>query len=129
MKSLKPSKLSSNTIIKQLTQRLADKGTGFQSSIYAGITVKHLLSMMDDVEFDSELDIRINRFKYDPMVHDYMIVKRYSVKTELIKKKFKQRIVVHLDDIDDVLKIKEDLGEYQEVYGYTVKIIMYITTV
>lgn len=114
-------------ILKRLTQKLSDKqGKKFNSSLYAGITVKHFLSMLSQEE--SELNIYINKFKYDPIIHDYMLINSFTIKQEFIRKEFKEKIIIQINDLDDLNKISEDAEEFKTTYGYVIKTIIRIKT-
>ena len=95
--------------------------------MYAGTTVKSFLDMFDPDEDDIVI-IKINKSIYDQHIHDFLIIDKYKIKQELIKKEFKEKIVMHLGNVDDLLRISADTKEYKSTYGYVVRTTITITT-
>ena len=125
---MKSSDKLSRLILRRLTQKISSiDRKNYNSSLYAGITVKHFLSMLSH-NVDDDLYIRINRLKYEPLLHDYLLIKRFTIKQELIRKEFKEKIVIHLKNVDDLEYIKDDMGEFKSTYGYVIKTIVNIVT-
>lgn len=114
-------------VLGRLTQKLSARKTEFKSSLYAGMTVSHFLDKLDQDEEDT-LIIKVDKVKYDPMVHDYKIVKNYKIKQEMIRKEFKEKIILQLGSADDILRIAPDTKEFKSTYGYVIRLIIHITT-
>lgn len=95
--------------------------------MYAGTTVISFLDMFDRDDDDIVI-IKVNKDVYDPHLHDYLLVHKYKIKQELIKKEFKEKIILHLRSADDLLRISEDTKEYKSTYGYVVRTTITITT-
>jgi hypothetical protein len=127
MKSLPQSNLSSY-ILKRYAQKLSDREQGFKSSLYAGITISNFLDLLELDEEDTVV-IKVGREKYNPDVHDYMVIKKYTIKQELVRKEFKEKIILQLGTADDILRVAPETREFKSTYGYVVKIIVHITTV
>lgn len=108
-------------------QKLSARKTVFKSSLYAGQTVKHFLDLLIQDETDN-IVIKVNKTKYDPSVHDYHIIESYKIKQSMVRKKFKEKIILHLEEVDDILHIAEDTKEFRETYGYVVRILIHIKT-
>jgi uncharacterized protein involved in tolerance to divalent cations len=117
----------SNYILRRLTQKLSARKTVFKSSLYAGMTVSHFLDKLEQDEEDT-LVIKVNKEKYDQMIHDYKIVKSYKIKQEMIRKEFKEKIILQLDNADDILRIAPETKEFKSTYGYVIRLIIHITT-
>ena len=127
MKSLPQSSLS-KYVIQRLMQKLsAGKRGKFNASLYAGITVSNFLEKLERDEEDT-IVIKVNKEKYDPHVHDYKLVKSYKIKQEMVRKEFKEKIIVQLSDADDLLRLAPETREFKSTYGYVVKITITITT-
>ena len=97
-----------------------------KSSLYAGMTISNFLEKLDQDEEDT-LVIKINKEKYQLIMHDYMLVKRYKIKQEMIRKEFKEKIILQLGDADDILRIAPETKEFKSTYGYVIKLIIHIT--
>ena len=127
MKSLPQSSLN-RYVLQRLMQRLsAGKRGKFNASLYAGITVSNFLEKLERDEEDT-IVIKVNKEKYDPHIHDYKLVKSYKIKQEMVRKEFKEKIIVQLSDADDLLRLAPETREFKSTYGYVVKIIITITT-
>lgn len=98
-----------------------------ESKIYSGITVKQFVGKLDQEE-EENLFIKVNNQKYNPLIHDYKLIKSFRVRQEMVRKEFKEKIIVQLNDIDDVLRIAPDTREFKSTFGYVVKIIIQIKT-
>lgn len=121
-------KLRSNRfVITCLVQKLSDKERTFKSSLYADITVAHFLERLEMDEEDIYV-IKINKLVYNSALHDYLFVDKYKIKQELIRKEFKEKIILQLDDVDDILRIAPDTKEFKSTYGYAIKTTVNITT-
>ena len=118
----------SNYVLKRLTQKLSDRKTDFKSSLYSGITVSHFLDMLDMDEEDT-LVLKVNKEPFDEHKHNYLVIKNYKIKQELVRKEFKEKIILQLGSADDILRIAPETKEFKSTYGYVVKIIVHITTV
>lgn len=114
-------------VTKRLVQKLSARRTTFKSSLYAGITVSHFLDMLQQDEEDT-IVVKVDKVKYDSHLHDYLIIKSYKIKQEMVRKEFKEKIVLQLGDADDILRIAPETKEFKSTYGYVVKIIISITT-
>ena len=117
----------SSYVLKRLTQKLSARGTSWKSSLYAGITVAHFLDMLDQDEEDT-LVVKVNKETYDPLVHGYLVTHKYKIKQEMVRKEFKEKIVLHLTEASDILRIAPDTKEFKSTYGYVIKITIHITT-
>lgn len=95
--------------------------------MYAGTTVISFLDMFDRDDDDIVI-IKVNKDVYDPHLHDYLLIHKYKIKQELIKKEFKEKIILHLGSADDLLRISKDTKEYKSTYGYVVRTTITITT-
>ncbi len=89
--------------------------------------MSHFLDKLDQDEEDT-LVVKVNKEVYDPMIHDYKIVKNYKIKQEMIRKEFKEKIILQLGNADDILRIAPDTKEFKSTYGYVVRLIIHITT-
>jgi hypothetical protein len=125
-KSLTSSTLN-NLLRNKLIQKLADRGPNYRASMYAGTTVINFLDMFDRDD-DDVVIIKVNKDVYDPHLHNYLLICKYKIKQELIKKEFKEKIVLHLESADDLLRISKDTKEYKSTYGYVVRTTITITT-
>lgn len=117
----------SNYVTKRLAQKLSDRKTLFKSSLYAGITVVNFLEKLQQDEEDTTV-IKVDKATYNPDIHDYMIVESYKIKQEMVRKEFKEKIILHLGDADDILRIAPETKEFKSTYGYVIKIIVHIKT-
>lgn len=117
----------SNYVTKRLVQKLSDRKTLFKSSLYAGITVANFLEKLQQDEEDT-IVIKVDKATYNPDIHDYMIVESYKIKQEMVRKEFKEKIILHLGDADDILRIAPETKEFKSTYGYVIKIIVHIKT-
>ena len=124
---MKSSSKLSSYILNRYAQKLSARKTVFKSSLYAGITVHHFIELLTQDEEDTII-IKVDKEKYDSHVHDYRIIKSYKIKQEMVRKEFKEKIVLHLGDADDILRIAPDTKEFKSTYGYVVKIIINLTT-
>lgn len=127
MISSQPSNLS-NYILKRYAQKLSDRGNNFKTSLYAGTTVSNFLDRLELDEEDTVV-IKVNKETFNPDVHDYLVIKKYKIKQELVRKEFKEKIILQLGSADDILRIAPETREFKSTYGYVVKIILHITTV
>lgn len=128
MKSLTPLDNINNEIVKKLLQRISNKqGRMHSSSLYAGLSVANFLSKLETDEDDIVI-IKVNKEVYNPILHDMKIIKHYKLKHEMIRKEFKERIIVHLNSIDDLVNISPDVKQYKSTYGYVIKVVLHITT-
>lgn len=89
--------------------------------------MSHFLDKLDQDEEDT-LVVKVNKEVYDPMIHDYKIVKSYKIKQEMIRKEFKEKIILQLGSADDILRIAPDTKEFKSTYGYVIRLIIHITT-
>lgn len=127
MKSLPQSSLN-RYVLQRLMQRLSARERGkFNASLYAGITVSNFLEKLEQDEEDT-IVIKVNKEKYDPHIHDYKLVKSYKIKQEMVRKEFKEKIIVQLSDADDLLRLSPETREFKSTYGYVIKITITITT-
>ena len=127
MKSLPQSSLN-RYVLQRLMQRLSAREKGkFNASLYAGITVSNFLEKLEQDEEDTVV-IKVNKEKYDPHIHDYKLVKSYKIKQEMVRKEFKEKIILHLSDINDFSKIGPETRDFKSTYGYVVKITITIKT-
>lgn len=115
-------------VLRRLTQKLSDRGTSMKSSLYAGMTVSHFLELLEADEEDTII-IKVDKETYDPLVHAYKLIAKYKIKQELVRREFKEKIVVQLGSADDILRLAPETREFKSTYGYVVKIIIHITTV
>ena len=127
MRSLPQSSLN-KYVLQRLMQRLSAREKGkFNASLYAGITVSNFLEKLEQDEEDT-IVIKINKEKYDPHIHDYQLVKSYKIKQEMVRKEFKEKIIVQLSDADDLLRLAPETREFKSTYGYVIKITIHIKT-
>lgn len=127
MKSLPQSSLN-RYVLQRLMQRLSAREKGkFNASLYAGITVSNFLEKLEQDEEDTVV-IKVNKEKYDPHIHDYQLVKSYKIKQEMVRKEFKEKIIVQLSDADDLLRLAPETREFKSTYGYVIKITITIIT-
>lgn len=118
---------TSSYVTGRLMQKLSARKTSFKSSLYAGVTVANFLEKLDQDEDDVYV-IKINKETYNPDVHEYLLVSKYKIKQEMVRKEFKEKIILHLGDIDDILRIAPETKEFKSTYGYVIKTTIYITT-
>ena len=117
----------SSYVTKRLVQKLSDRKALFKSSLYAGITVANFLEKLQQDEEDT-IVIKVDKATYDPIIHDYMLVESYKIKQEMVRKEFKEKIILHLGDADDILRIAPETKEFKSTYGYVIKLVVHITT-
>jgi len=116
-----------NYVTQRLVQKLSARKTSMKSSLYAGITISNFLDMLNQDEEDS-LIIKVNHKKYDPDTDAYKLIESYKIKQEMVRKEFKEKIVVHLSDASDILRIAPETKEFKSTYGYIIKITIHIKT-
>lgn len=127
MRSSKPLN-NSGEVIKKLVQKLSDRGGRvFRSSFYSGISVANFIDKLETNEEDIII-IKVNKGAYEPILHDMKLIKSYRIRQEMVRKEFKEKIVLQLRSADDLLRISSDTKEFKSTYGYVVKIIIHITT-
>lgn len=127
MRSSKPLN-NSGEVIKKLVQKLSDRGGRvFRSSFYSGISVANFIDKLETSEEDI-LVVKVNKALYIPILHDMKLIKSYRIRQEMVRKEFKEKIIVQLGSVDDILKISPETKEFKSTYGYVVKIIIHITT-
>lgn len=128
MKSFKLSNNIHTKVFKELLEKLSSKGGRvYHSSLYAGLTVANFLSKLD-IDEDDVVIIKVNKELYNPILHDMKTIKRYRLKHEMVRKEFKEKIILHIENLDDLLDISPDVREYKSIYGYIVKVVLHITT-
>lgn len=128
MNSSMPLSNINSEVLSKLVQKLSDrKGRVFNSSFYAGITVANFLDKLETSEEDI-LVVKVNKALYAPILHDMKLIKSYRIRQEMVRKEFKEKIIVQLGSVDDILKISPETKEFKSTYGYVVKIIIHITT-
>lgn len=117
----------SNYVTSKLVQKLSARKTAFKSSLYAGVTVSNFLEKLEQDE-DDKCVVKVNKEKYDPDIHDYLLVKNYKIKQEMVRKEFKEKIILQLSDLEDILRIAPETKEFKSTYGYVIKLTIHITT-
>jgi len=114
-------------VLKKTIQKLSDRETVFKSSLYAGMTISNFLDKLEQDPEDT-LVIKVNKETYDSHVHGYKLLKHYKIKQEMVRKEFKEKIILQLGDVDDILRIAPETKEFKSTYGYVIKLIIHITT-
>jgi hypothetical protein len=84
---------------------------------------------MLDMDEEDTLVLKVNKEPFDEHKHNYLVIKNYKIKQELVRKEFKEKIILQLGSADDILRIAPETKEFKSTYGYVVKIIVHITTV
>lgn len=113
-------------IIARLQERPVES-TGFFSSMFKGITIAEFLDTLEVDSHDS-VKITVNGAVYDENQHSFMLINRISFKQDLVRKEFKEKLVVKLSRLDDVLRVAPETTRIKSTYGYVTKLDIKIKT-
>lgn len=114
------------SIIARLQERPV-KSTGFSSSMFKGITIAEFLDTLD-VDSHDHVKITVNGTVYDENQHSFMLIDKITFKQDLVRKEFKEKLVVKLSRLDDVLRVAPETTRMKSTYGYVTKLDIKIKT-